>query len=337
MKKTLFTLLICLAPALALASSVFFDGFEFANHDMTSPVGWNCNDGSWLCGHFDKDHNRTAHTGDWYAFTNADDSWMFMESFLSIELRYRFTYWAISDGSYQVEFWAGSGPNPDQMTQLLFTSEVNSGNYEEFSEYIESISADSPFFGIHAIAATGAYHLTIDDINIDMIAKYDLEVTPYEFRDTLNPGEQITIEYDVANTGYLDLHVYMTPYADYFTDVTFTEDGFDYSSFPTVPNQVVHCTCTTTLSPDATPGSLYWMDIMFTVSCDCVTRMATLWVYVPDPTTEIEESENEDNVLQIEVYDLTGKKVDPTNLKAGIYIERTISEKGVTTRKMLKK
>lgn len=288
MKKAILTLLICLMSSFSFAVCIFSESFEFANHDMTIPIGWNCPDESWLCGYMDKDHNRTAHTGNWYAFTNADDSWMFMQQFIGSQLRYNISYWAISDGTYNVEFWAGNGPDPSQMAQLLFSATVSTGEYEQFADYIETITGDYQYFGIHATAAEGAYHLTIDDIYIDMVNKYDLEVTPYVFDTTLNPGTTITIEFDMQNKGYEDLYVYMTPLTESFTDVSFTADGNNTASFPTVPQQNVHCTCTSTLLPTVEPGSRVWLDIMITVSCDCLERMVTLWVNVPNPE-EVEE------------------------------------------------
>ena len=112
----------------------------------------------------------------------------------------------------------------------------------------------------------------------------------------MEPGSRITIEYDVKNTGYEPLDVYMTPYCDFFTDITFTEDGFDNSSFHTEPQQTVHCTCSATLLPSVTPGISCWIDIMFTVSCDCLTRMATLMVHVPNPT------EAEEHKMEVKLY-----------------------------------
>jgi hypothetical protein len=289
MKKILFTLLICLIASFSFAESVFMEGFEYGNHDLEVPVGWVCNDNSWLAGFQEKDHNRIPHEGNWYAFTDADESWMFMEFFMSSELKYRYHFWGISDGEYDVEFWAGSGPSTSEMTTLLMTRTVNGGEYEHFSEYIETVATNYQFFGIHAIAHEGAYHLTIDNVYIDLVGKYDMEVTPMTFDTYMMPGDQITIEYDVQNTGYEDLTIYMTPYTDYFSNISFTVDGNTYSPFPTVPNQVVHCSCTATLNPGLALGTRCWIDIMFTVSCDCVTRMATLWVTVGEDTTEVPE------------------------------------------------
>lgn len=337
MKSVLLAVAICLCSCVAFADSVFYDSFEYANHDGQAPVGWTCTDNSWVCGYLEKDHNRIAHNGNWYIHTNADESWIFMDYFMSAQLKYRFSYWAISDGSYEVEVWAGSGPSASEMTHLLYSRTVNSGEYGKFMEYVETLPNNFQYFGIRAIAGTGAYYLTLDEFNIDMVNKYDLEIDPYEIRTTMNAGEQITIEYDVQNTGYEDLLIYMTPYTDFFTDISFTSDGISSNNFPTVPNQTVHCTCTATLMPNLEPGTLCWMDIMLTVSCDCVTRMGTLWVTVNDPTTTVAEIENGEEVLHVEVYDLTGKKVDPANLKAGIYIERTTTPQGVFVRKILKK
>ena len=363
MKKFLLTLLICMISGLSFASDIFIEGFEYANQDLTTPIGWTCDDQSWLCGYLENDHNRIPHRGNWYAFTDADDSWMFMELYFSSSLRYRPSYWAISDGSYEVEFWVGHEADPSQMTTLLFTATVSSGTYEQFSHYVELLPSNFEYFGIHAIASDGAYHLTIDDICIGMVDKYDLDVTPYEFHADMVPGDTITIEYVVQNTGYEDLEVFMTPYTDYFTDISFTVDGTDSNSFPTVPDQKVYCTCTTRLKPDITPGTTCWIDIMFTVSCDCVTRMATIWAVAMEPVG-MEEHESEitlypnpisdfvfikaPGLQQVTVTDITGKQLinisafcddyclDMTHLSAGVYFVTTKTSQNSYTHKLLK-
>lgn len=363
MKKTLLTLFICLIASFTFAGNILIEGFEYANHDNESPTGWICDDNSWLCGYLEKDHNRTAHSGNWYAYTDAEESWMFMPLFFSSQLRYRPSLWAISDGTYEVELWVGNDADPTAMTTLLITATVSSGNYEKFSEYVENLSSDFNYLGIHAIASEGAYHLTIDDIYVDMVERYELEITPYRFDTILDPGSQITIEYEVQNTGYEDLHVYMNPNTDFFQDISFTEDGFNYSSFPTVPNQTVHCTCTATLSPNLAPGTLCWLDIMFTVSCDCLTRMATLWVTVADPTNVSEQQAKVEifpnpttdfiqikanGLQQVEVWDLMGRKVvsqtskqdelrlDMSSLPSGMYFVTVVTPTGKHTEKVAK-
>ena len=280
MKKTIFTLLACLLSSIVFADGLLIEGFEYANHDMESPIGWVCEDQSWLCGYHEKDHNRIAHTGNWYAFTNADDSWMFMEINMSTQLRYRYSCWAISDGSYQLEFWGGDSATPEGMTQQFVSATINSDNYEQISVYIETLSQNHRYFGIHAIAADGAQHLTIDDVFIDKVDRYNMEITPYEIDTVIYPGSSVTYSYTVHNTGYESMHIYMTGYSEYFTNVQFTEDGLSSSSFWSQADQITHCTCTATLRPDVQPGSRVWIDIMFTVSCDCITRMTTIWANV---------------------------------------------------------
>ncbi len=64
--------------------------------------------------------------------------------------------------------------------------------------------------------------------------------------------------------------------------------------------------------------------------------MLTLWVTVGHDTTGIGEFDDEEDLKQVEVYDLTGKRVNPSNLKTGVYIERTTTSRGVSAKKILK-
>ena len=337
MRKAILTLLICLAASWAFADGIFFEGFEYANHDLETPIGWTCDDNSWLCGYQPKDHNRIPHSGNWYAFTDTDDSWMFMELFMGHELKYRYYFWAISDGEYDVEFWAGNGPSTDGMTQLLFTKTVSGGDYQQFAEYVQTIPTDYQYFGIHAIAHEGAYHLTIDDIEIDMVSKYQFSSTPTSADTVLCPGDQALFRFTVQDLGYEPIDVIISPIQnEYFSDLAFFVDGSQCTLFHLEPDEAKQVTMTATLLPTVQPGTLCWIDVMLVLDCNCATSMTTLWVTVVEPagTAEIECM---DDVQQVETYDLTGKKIDPSHLKAGIYIERTISEKGITTRKMVKK
>ena len=305
MKKLFLTLLSCLLTGLTYADNILDEGFEYANTDMSVPIGWISNDQSWLCGHFDKDHNRTAHTGDWYAFTNAEDSWMFMDMYMSKQLKYRYSCWAISDGSYQLEFWGGNSASPAGMNQLFLTDTVNTGEYEYYSEYIDHLAQNYQYLGIHAVASTGASYLTIDDIMVDMVNRYDLDIIPIELDTVAYPGTTVTFNYVVKNTGYDELIVFSNGYSDYFTNVQFTADGAtgaNGATFFTEPNQAVMCTCTATLSPGAPVGSLCKLDIEFTVSCDCITRLSTIWAEVLGSVDDFPVEEN------FETPDLSGNR-----------------------------
>lgn len=335
MKKTILSLFLCLAATFSFADSVLIEGFEYANHDMTIPIGWNCDDNSWLCGYLDKDHNRTPHSGNWYAFTDADDSWMFIGLFTSQQLKYRYSYWAISDGEYDVEFWAGSGPSADEMTTLLFTRTVNSEDYQYFSEYIESAASDNQYLGIHAVAHEGAYRLTIDDITVNMVVKYEFISTPSSADTVLYPNSQAHYQFDVKNLGYEPIDVILSPSHDYFTDIHFFVEGSQCTVFHLEPDEIKRVTTEATLLPSIQVGTTCWLDIMLVLDCNCATSMTTLWVTVIN-ADGIDEHDNGDILQQVEVFDLTGKKVDPTRLKPGVYIERTVSAQGVTSRKFIK-
>ena len=336
MKRALIIFLMCCAPIFTFASSIFYDSFEYANNDLTVPTGWTCDDQSWLCGHFDKDHNRTAHSGEWYAFTNANDSWMFVPVYMSTQLKYRLSCWAISDGSYNLEFWAGTEASSGSMSQLLVSTMISSGVYENVSAYIEEIASEHQYIGIHTIAAEGAYHLTIDDINVDMVNKYEFVADPSESYTTLYPGERTVYSFNVINIGYEPINVILFPSQEYFTDILFTIDGSVGTTFHLEPNESQKVVTEATLRPTVVPGTECFLDILLDLDCSCATAMTTLWVTVMDPDG-IDEQAIEQGAQQVEIFDLTGKKVDPAHLKAGIYIERILSEKGISTRKIVKK
>lgn len=335
MKKLVFTFLLLLATSWSFARSILIEGFEYANHDNEPPIGWTCDDQSWLCGYLDKDHNRKAHSGNWYAFSDAEESWMFMPLYFSSELKYRFSYWAVSDGTYDVELWLGDEADAVHMTQLLLSTTINGGEYEKIAAYIESISSDFQYFGIHAVATEGAYHLTIDDINVEMVSRFELTATPYNADTVLYPNSQATYHFDVQNLGYEPIEVIISPSHDYFTDFHFYVEGNECTTFHLEPDQMQQVTAEATLLPSIQVGTTCWLDIMLVLECDCATALTTLWVTVVDPTN-VAEYDNEKEVLQVEIYDLTGKRVDASCLKPGVYIERTITTGGVSTRKVMK-
>lgn len=283
MKKSLLTLFICLIASFSFADSVLIEGFEYGNHDLEVPVGWTCDDNSWLAGKFPKDHNRIPHAGNWYAFTDADDSWMFMECFMSSALKYRYSFWGISDGAYDVEIWAGSGPSPSEMTTLLMARTVNNGEYQRFSEYIETVAMDYQYFGIHAVAHEGAYHLTIDDIYIDMVGKYDFAATPATADTVLYPGSQASFHFDVQNLGYEPITVLFNPSTDFFNNFHYYVEGSACTSFHLEPDETKHVVVEATLLSSIPVGTYCWLDVMLVLDCDCATAMTTLWVTVIEP------------------------------------------------------
>ena len=278
MKKALFTVLACLLASFTYAGSILIEGFEYANHDMTSPVGWTCDDDSWLCGYLEKDHNRIPHAGNWYAFTNTDDAWMYMPMTLLQNMRYRFTCWAISDGSFQLEFKAGNAPDPNSMTFSMMTATVEGGAYDKFSAYVQTIPAGCTYVGIHAVAQSGATYLTIDDVAIDMVEEYEFAVHEINNDTVMYPGTQATFYYEVENLGYEYLYMHMSPSYEFFENIEFHQNGETGTNFYIYPDETVLVTATATLKSTVEPGSISWLDIVFTIPCDCATGLATFWV-----------------------------------------------------------
>ena len=297
MKKLLLTLFLGLIANMTFAGSILIEGFEYANHDLESPIGWICDDNSWLCGYLEKDHNRIPHSGNWYAFSNSNDSWMFMPLYLLTSMNYRFSCWAISDGDFQLEFWTGTTADPDNMHTQLLNADVSGGNYEKLSSYIDLIPDGCEYIGIHAVAGQGATHLTIDDIEIDMVEQYDFEAQPITGDTAMYPGTQATFRFLVHNTGYDPVDITAHPSNEYFTDFSCYVNGVSGMTFPTQPDETIEVTTYATLRPEIEPGTVAWLDIMMTIPCGCNTAMVTFWVTPLEPT-----GISEDNTQKINIF-----------------------------------
>ena len=348
MKNLLLTLSLCLMATFSFAGSILNESFEYANHDLEKPIGWTCDDNSWLCGYLDKDHNRMPHTGNWYAFSTAEDSWMFMPLYLLESMRYRFSLWAVSDGSFQFEIWAGSAPNPDAMFAQFCSTTFDNNKYERISAYVETIQPNCDFIGIRAIAGEGATYLTIDDIEVDMVEQYVFEAEAITGDTVLFPGTQAIFHFLVHNTGYDPVDVTMHPSNEFFTDFSFYSNGVSGLTFHTEPDEIIEVTTHATLRPEVQPGTVAWLDIQMSIPCNCNTAMVTFWVTPLDPTGISEDNTPNISVFpnptsdfvtieaeglqRVEIIDMTGKtlssmategnsiRLDISDLKAGVYL-----------------
>lgn len=359
MKKLLFTLFICLSTTFVFAGNLLNEGFEYANHDFEKPVGWICDDNSWLCGYLEKDHNRIPHSGNWYAFSNTEDAWMYMPMYLIPSMRYRFTCWAISDETYQLEFWAGSSTTPDDMHTLLLRETVASGMYEKFSAFVATIPENCEYIAVHAISQRGSY-ITIDDIEVDMVEQYTFEAEAITGDTVMYPGSQAIFHFLIHNTGYDPVDVTVHPSNEFFTNFSCYSNGISRMTFPTQPDEYVEVTTYATLRPEIEPGTVAWLDINMTIPCNCNTALVTFWVtpleplqlpesnlnisIYPNPATDFVNIEAED-LQQVTLMDLTGKtlsstaakgnfvRLDVSGLKAGTYL---ISAKTRSTSSLVK-
>lgn len=286
MKKVLITLLILFAVSASYANSILIEGFEYGNHDGGTPVGWDVANDTWLCGYLEQDHNRIPHDGNWYAYTNSAESWMFMSLHMSSELKYRLSLWAISDGGFQLEIWGGNQAYPSAMTQILLNGIVSSGSYEQFSAYLEEMASSYEYIGIHAVSGYGDYVLTIDDVIVDLVEKYEIVVNPANFYATAIPGSQVEFSCVFTNLGYEPANTIITVTSDYFTDVHLYKNGVACTTFHADPDESIEFTGVATLTPNLEIGSWGWVDILFTLDCDCATTMFTLWAEATDDSTD---------------------------------------------------
>ena len=363
MKRLLLSLLTGLIASPAFALSILIEGFEYANHDMGTPIGWTSDDNSWCCGYLEKDHNRMPHTGNWYAFSNADESWMFMQLYLIPTMQYRITSWAISDGNGLLEFWAGTSPAARDMHTLLLSATVGSDGYQKVSSYVEAIPEGCEYIGIRAVTDTTATYLTIDDIEIDMVEQYQFEAEPITGDTAMYPGSQGIFHFLVRNVGYDALDIIAHPSEEYFTDFSCHFNDTTGLTFPTQPNEVVRVTITATLRPDIEPGTICWLDVHMTIPCNCTTGLVTFWVtplaleqttentatnisVYPNPATDYVTVEGE-GLENVKIYDLTGReamivsaetkqiRIDVGDLKSGVYTIVVESKDGIIRRPLI--
>ncbi len=347
MKKPLLSIILCLLSASVFAGDILIEGFEYGNHDLVKPIGWVCDDDAWLSGYLEKDHNRLPHSGNWYAFSNADDAWMFMQLLLIGGLQYRVNCWAIADGDCQLEVWAGSSPAASDMHTMLLSTTVGSSDYQKLSNYIDTFPTSYGYIGVRAITNGNASCLTIDDIEIDMVEQYQFEAEPITGDSSMYPGTEGTFRFLVHNVGFDALDISMHPSNEYFTDFTCVSNGQTSMTFHTEPDEVIEVTITATLRPEIEPGTICWLDVNMTIPCNCNTALVTFWVtpmepeqtqengmptinVYPNPTADFVTIEADD-LLEVVLFDTKGRTLssmaakgsktylDLSNLKSGVY------------------
>lgn len=278
-------LAFCLVAAGSVSAEVFItESFEFGNHDLASPVGWVCNDDSWLCGHYDKDHNRSAYDGEWYVFTNADDSWMFMPVDMVQGIHYLISCWAVTDGAYQFEVKYGDAPTPEAMTtDCISATSLNSGDYQELSSYFACDTSGTKYIGFHGVAGAEAWYLTIDNFVLEMVQQYDFLTQAVSLDTIMYPGDDGNFKFRVTNTGYDTETLVISASHEFFPTSTFYIDGEALTTFSIDPSEVKIIEVAATLSDTVEPNSTCWLDVMVHSTHNCHTGLATFWV-VPQST-----------------------------------------------------
>lgn len=345
MKHIFIFLSILLSALTSFADEILNESFEYGNHDLEAPIGWYCDDNSWLCGHFDKDHNRCANTGDWYVFAEADDAWMFMPLPIFQSMHYNISFWAITDGDFEVEVKIGPTASPEGMLyDFLPMTQINTIKYEKYSASYECDVPDMAFIGIHCLRGEGAAYLSLDDILVEMVNQYDFivkEITTETIE--MQPGSTEHFSFAARNTGY-DMETLTISYShEYFSSALFFVDGEQVTRFDLPVFSDVIVDVEATLKEDLPLGNLVWLDVMVNSTHNCHTGMASFWV-IPTDLDGLEDNEMKvevypnpasdfihvqaDDLQEVRLYDLKGRQVlqsdqntiKISHLSSGLYL-----------------
>jgi hypothetical protein len=182
MKKTT-TLLIALFISIAgFSQTIFEDGFEAGNTNANVPTGWFCGETpKWMAGNGDQSHNRTAHTGEWYAyFPYNSDSWMFRQVDLTANETYEFSMWYKTDGveGFQYEVKYGSDTLEAAMSNTIHTLEaINNTEYQQLIATFTPTTSGTFYIGIHGVSTNSPWYLSVDDIKLETVVDYSFELT----------------------------------------------------------------------------------------------------------------------------------------------------------------
>lgn len=284
MKKALITLLFCLLAKYGFSDVIFQDSFEYGNTVGATPVGWVCNDQGWVSGHMEQGPSCKPRTGDWYAHTQAPDTWIFTSVTFITFIHYQLSLWTISDGAFQMEILFGDAPSPESMDlEIMPLCDINYSAYQEVMAETEVPATRAGYIGIHVVSC-GGETLCIDDILLEQTFQYSFEVKPITTDTlTLDFGETAQFQFTVINTGYDTETLTLRGAQDMFTDTHFFIDEEEVSRFDILPREKKLVEMTTTFIDQELPYPIAWIDVIVASTHNCNTGMVTFYVYPKDP------------------------------------------------------
>ena len=293
MKKVFLTAIICLLARYAFAEVIFHDSFEYANTEGNTPVGWYDDAHGWASRQFEHEHNCKPHNGNWYAYTQADEAWLFTPVTFLTHLHYQVSLWTVSEGAFQLEMCYCRDKTPESAETIIMPlSEVNFEEYQEMRGDIEPLETLEGYFGIHVIKAGGTA-LCIDDVTIAQTFQYAFEVKAVT-TDTiaLEYGETAYFKFNVYNIGYDTETLTLYGSDEMFTDIHFTCEGEEVGRFDIAPNEVKSFDVEATLRNEECPYPIAWIDVIVSSTHNCNTGMATFYAHPKKPTSVSEQSAN---------------------------------------------
>lgn len=228
MKKSFLLISIIFLTNFLHAQIVFEEGFENNNTNGNPPQSWICDTDGWLAGEGIQNHNREAHTGDWYAYLNWDsDQWMYKEVTLEAGETYEFSLFYQTDGStgFSFEVNYGTNANPGAMQNEIFPlSTVENEDYLELIETFVCNTSDTYYIGIHGIADNNPWYLTMDDIKLRKVNDYSFQLERLNADTLIYTGDSYDYLIQIENTGLIEDEIEFAASSDWETHF-FNEDG----------------------------------------------------------------------------------------------------------------
>ena len=286
--KKLFTLLILIFSISSLqAETILDESFEYGNNELQPPIGWISHDNLWLCSHLDMESGRVPHTGEWYAFTTASDTWMFMPIGLNAGNHYQIDLWANTESSATMEIVIASAPEPRSVIESFLPSTLITGNgYQNCSAYLECNLNGDFYLGIHAIE-TNDSPFVIDDILLQMFYQYEFTVNSLSHDTVMYYGDEGHFAFSITNTGFDTERVSLSASHEYFPhSVFYDEEGSAITALNISPNTTTIVNVIADLSDELDSGSdRVWLDVSIQSNHNCHTGLATFWVVPMMPET----------------------------------------------------
>lgn len=224
MKKYLLTTFL-LINTLLFGQTIMEEGFENGNTDGNSPTGWICDADGWVCGQFEKERNRKAHSGDWYAYATYNrDKWMYKAIDCQANSYYRISFWHITSGigTFNLEVKGGTASNPTAMTNSIVAPlSLNNNVYQNVTAVFQVPISGTYYIGFHAYADNAPWYLTIDDVVIETSDLYNFSIEALTADTMAYMGELCPLRFLITNTGAEEETINLEALGDDFDEITF--------------------------------------------------------------------------------------------------------------------
>lgn len=335
MKKLLFIALAVILPAWGFSETIFEDSFEYGNTEHQVPIGWTAPQEDWFCGKYESTHNCKPHGGNWYAYSESSDSWLFLPTNIIIGLHYRLSFWTITDGDYQIEIRCGDSARPEDMsTEIMAATAINATDYQEFSASYEFYDTKDIYLGFHIIS-NGGTALCLDDVTIEQEHQYAF-IAKAITTDTLEieHGASADFRFLIYNTGYDQEILTLNSPSEMFHSTHYYINGESVNRIQIEPRETIVVDVTSTLTEDPVPYPFAWLDIMVCSTHNCNTGMVTFFAKPVVPSQVIESNKSisifpnpaqefiyidADDIQENIIFDCNGRQIISTTEKT-IYV-----------------